>query len=49
MYNLIKELNEVDGITIIMVSHDINSAIENASYMLHINNDEGVFARHQII
>lgn len=45
MYNLIKELNEIDGITIIMVSHDINSAIENASYMLHINNDEGCFCK----
>ena len=45
MYSLIKELNKVDGITIIMVSHDINSAIENASYILHINNDEGYFCK----
>ncbi len=45
MYNMIKELNKVDGITIIMVSHDINSAIENASCILHINNDEGYFCK----
>lgn len=45
MYNLIKELNKADGITIIMVSHDINSAIENTNYILHINNDKGYFCK----
>ena len=35
MYALIKSLNE-QGITIIMISHDINAALEYASHILHI-------------
>ena len=35
MYSLIKEINK-KGITIIMVSHDINFAINNASKILHL-------------
>ncbi len=35
MYDLIKELND-DGITIIMVSHDISAAVRYASHILHI-------------
>ena len=38
MYALIKELND-DGITIIMVSHDIEAAINYASHILHIGDD----------
>ncbi len=36
MYALIKDLNS-KGITIIMVSHDINSAVNNASKILHLS------------
>ena len=36
MYNLIKEMNN-DGITIIMVSHDISAAIKYADHILHIS------------
>lgn len=35
MYNLIKNLNN-DGITIIMISHDISAAVRYASHILHI-------------
>lgn len=35
MYRLIKELNE-DGITILMISHDIDAAVRYASHILHI-------------
>ena len=35
MYSLIKETNK-KGITIIMVSHDINFAVNNASKILHL-------------
>lgn len=35
MYKLIKKLND-DGITIVMISHDINSAIKYASHILYI-------------
>ena len=35
MYDLIKDLNK-EGITIIMISHDINAAAKYASHILHI-------------
>ncbi len=35
MYSLIEELNK-DGITIIMISHDIAAAVRYASHILHI-------------
>ena len=35
MYNLISELNK-EGITIIMISHDIAAAVKYASHILHI-------------
>ena len=38
MYRLIDELNHQDGITIIMISHDIAAAIKYASHILHIGN-----------
>lgn len=37
MYDLISELNK-DGITIIMISHDISAAVKYASHILHIGN-----------
>ena len=36
MYDLIASLNHNDGITIIMVSHDICAAIKYASHVLHV-------------
>lgn len=41
MYKLIYELNQKDGITIIMVSHDMAAAVSYASHILHIG--ESVF------
>lgn len=38
MYDLIENLNR-DGITIIMISHDIAAAIRYASHILHIGTD----------
>lgn len=38
MYNIIKKINK-KGITIIMVSHDINFAINNANKILHLKKD----------
>lgn len=35
MYDLISELNQ-DGITVIMISHDISAAVRYASHILHI-------------
>ena len=42
MYGLIKELND-DGITIIMISHDVAASIEHASHILHIGNQSSLF------
>ena len=36
MYALIEELNCEDGITVIMISHDIAAAVQYASHILHI-------------
>lgn len=36
MYRLIYTLNQQDGITIIMISHDIAAAVKYASHILHI-------------
>ncbi len=36
LYRLIDELNHREGITVIMISHDVTTAIEHASHILHI-------------
>ena len=41
MYRLIFELNAKDGMTIVMISHDIASAVKYADKILHIG--ENVF------
>lgn len=38
MYELIESLNSKDGITIIMISHDIKAAVKYASHILHLSN-----------
>lgn len=38
MYQLIRKLNREDGITVIMVSHDIQGAVAEASHILHLHN-----------
>ena len=39
MYDLIESLNKKDGITIIMISHDIGAAVRYADHILHIGQD----------
>ncbi len=36
LYSLIKNLNEKGGITVIMVTHDVTAAVNNASHILHL-------------
>lgn len=43
MYELIEKLNKEDGITIIMISHDISSCLQYASHILHIGNERLLF------
>jgi len=42
MYEIIKRLNN-DGMTVIMISHDMNKVIESAKKILHIGNNEILF------
>ena len=42
MYALIKKLN-AEGITIVMISHDITSAVKYASHILHIGAQTTMF------
>lgn len=39
MYTLIGKLNRQEGITVIMVSHDIAAAVKYASHILHIGHE----------
>lgn len=43
LYQLIKKVNRETGITIIMVSHDIKSAVEHASHILHLKTQQAFF------
>lgn len=38
LYELIAKLNKEEGLTVIMVSHDISSAVKYASHILHLGN-----------
>ena len=38
MYEVLKRLNE-QGLTVVMITHDIKTATENASNILHLNTD----------
>lgn len=42
LYEILKEIND-DGITIIMISHDMKKSLEYASHILYINNHEAAF------
>ena len=43
MYELIDSLNKKDGITVIMVSHDMNAAVRYASHILHVGRKQLFF------
>lgn len=47
MYRLIQELNSKEQITIIMVSHDIFSAVKYADHILHLNGKKTFFGTTQ--
>ncbi len=44
LYSIIRRINRDFGITVIMVSHDLHSAVENASHILHIEKKSGFYA-----
>lgn len=39
MYELIDSLNKNDGVTVIMISHDLDKALQYASHILHIGSE----------
>lgn len=39
MYKLIKDLNEKDGMTVIMISHDMDSSLRYANKILNFGNE----------
>ena len=43
LYRLIHRLNQEQGITILMVSHDVRSAVEYASHILHLGSRQLFF------
>ncbi len=43
LYEIIRDLNKTDGVTVLMVSHDIKSAVNNATKILHIDKDSNFF------
>ncbi len=49
MYNLVKNLYK-EGITVIMVSHDLTAAVNNATKILHLSKDNYFFgSTHQYL
>lgn len=44
LHHIIKHLNK-DGITVIMVSHDIHTALHNASHILHLHKNFTFFGK----
>ncbi len=44
MYSLISKLN-ADGVSVIMISHDINAAVKHASHILHVGHTPKFFGR----
>jgi zinc transport system ATP-binding protein len=45
LYGLIDKINRETGITVVMVSHDIHSAVKYASHILHLKNKQVFFGR----
>lgn len=43
LYDLVGHLNEVHGVTIVMISHDISNALKHANKILHISSDSSFF------
>lgn len=43
MYDLIRKINCADGITVLMVSHDISAALRYASHILHVKEKASFF------
>lgn len=47
LYRIIGELNRADGMTIVMVSHDVGSATRDASHILHLQHGSQFFGTRE--
>ena len=47
LYRLIQSINRETGITVVMVSHDIHSALQYAGHILHLKNKQEFFGTTQ--
>jgi zinc transport system ATP-binding protein len=45
LYRLIEQINRDTGLTVIMVSHDVQSAVKYASHILHLQNTQVFFGK----
>ncbi|MDR3207405.1 MAG: metal ABC transporter ATP-binding protein [Oscillospiraceae bacterium] len=45
MYRLIEQINRETGVAVIMVSHDVRSAVGYASHILHLRHEQVFFGR----
>lgn len=43
LYRLIRQINESMGITVVMVSHDVQQAVEHANKILHLQHKQSFF------
>lgn len=43
LYHIIFDLNRHHGITIIMITHDVDRALRDATHILHLHKDETFF------
>ena len=43
MYNLLKLINLCDGVTVVMVSHDVEAALRYATRILHLGHEQLFF------
>ncbi|MBQ4248318.1 MAG: ABC transporter ATP-binding protein [Ruminococcus sp.] len=49
MYELVRKLNKDDGITVIMITHDIHSALDQADKVLHMGENVFFGSREQYL
>ena len=43
MYNILKLINLCDGVTVVMVSHDVNAALRYATHILQLGHTQLYF------
>lgn len=45
LYRMIEDINKQDGLSIVMVSHDVKSAVKYSTHILHLKNKQEFFGR----